>query len=92
MLLPSRRVSLLLPPPPQIADEVNERRRARESRNKVVLIQGRLQVRATPVFVSTHFPLTFPRSPPFFVFTFYVVGVTGHAVQPHARYTRAPLP
>ena len=27
----------------QIADEVNERRRARESRNKVVLIQGRLQ-------------------------------------------------
>ena len=27
----------------QVADEVNERRRARESRNKVVLIQGRLQ-------------------------------------------------
>jgi hypothetical protein len=33
------------PPPPrfQIADVVNERRRERESRNKVVLIQGRLQ-------------------------------------------------
>jgi hypothetical protein len=28
----------------QIAEEVNERRRSRESRNKVVLIQGRLQV------------------------------------------------
>ncbi len=31
----------------QIADEVNERRRLRESRNKVVLIQGRMQVLST---------------------------------------------